>query len=806
MKHEDVIRKLSLEQKCALLSGAGEWQTHGFEKQGVPSFWLADGPNGLRKQEGAGDHLGLNESVKATCFPTAATVANSWDPEIGEMVGKALGREAAAQRVNVLLGPGLNMKRSALCGRNFEYFSEDPYLAGKMAASYVRGEQSQGIAACPKHFAVNSQETRRMASNSVIDERTLREIYLTAFEIVVKESHPKTIMTSYNAVNGTYTNESRHLLKEILRDEWGFDGMVVTDWGGSNDHVAGVQAGSSLEMPNPGFGMANLLLKAVAEGTLDVKDIDERVDEVLDVAFSTRDIADAPDTFDVAAHQEVARKAAAESIVLLKNDDSILPVSADKKVALIGDFAQNPRYQGAGSSMVNPTCIETLLEAAKKSSMNIIGYAQGFDREGKANDALLQEAVKLAEQADTVILCMGLAESSESEGLDRAHIRIAENQKKLLTEIAKVNPDIAAVISAGSAIETGWTSACKAVVHGYLGGQAGGLAMCDVLTGRQNPSGKLSETLPLCLEDTPAAEGYPATGRNCYYKEGLFIGYRYYDTAGLEVAYPFGYGLSYTTFEYSNIKATDKEVSFTLKNTGSVAGAEIAQIYISRKDGAVVRPVKELKGFRKVFLKPGEEKEVTIPLDDKAFRYFNTRTNAWEIEGGEYQILAAASSRDIRLTASVTVEGTAAAPALTREDTPVYATGRIKEMQDAEWEKILGHAIPEDGNPIDSGMPFRELTHSRSPLFMLVSKILGHIEKTSTAKGVPNLNVLFIYNMPLRALAQMTGGLVGPETVEGLTMECKGFWLIGLLRALIGFFQNAAVNKTYKKKLEEAQK
>ena len=806
MKHNDIIKKLSLEQKCALLSGAGEWQTYSFPKQGVPSFWLSDGPSGLRKQEGAGDHLGLNASVKATCFPSAATVANSWDPQIGEMVGKALGREAAAQRVNVLLGPGLNMKRSALCGRNFEYFSEDPYLAGKMAASYVRGEQSQGIAACPKHFAVNSQETRRMASNSIVDERTLREIYLTAFEIVVRESQPKTIMTSYNAVNGTYTNESAHLLKEILRDEWGFDGMVVTDWGGSNDHVAGVQAGSSLEMPNPGLGMANLLLQAISTGKLSEDDVDARVDEILDVAFSTQGIQNTPDSFDVEAHQAIARKAAADSIVLLKNEDSILPLAAGKSVAIIGDFAEKPRYQGAGSSMVNPTKVETLLDAAKEAGMSVAGFAKGYKRDGGSDQAMLTEAVELAKKADVVILAIGLAESSESEGLDRAHIKMADNQKELIKAVAEVNKNVVAVVSAGSAIETGWAADCKAILHGYLGGQASGGAMCDVLTGKVNPSGKLSETLPLTLEDTPAAKDYPATGQNSYYKEGLFIGYRYYDTANVEVAFPFGYGLSYTSFEYSNVKASDKAVTFTLTNTGKVAGAEVAQIYVSKPDGAVVRPAKELKGFTKVVLAPGESKEVTVELDDKAFRYFNTKTNKWEVEGGEYQILVGASSRDIRLTAGVAVKGSNAPLPYTKADVPVYASGKIKDISNAEWEKVLGFPIPKEVTVIDSSMPFRELNHSRSPIFWLVNKVLGAIEKSSTAKGVPNLNVLFIYNMPLRALAQMTGGMVGRETVEGLVMECKGFWLIGLIRAAVGFFQNQSVNKAYKKKLDEAQK
>ena len=807
MKHPEILQKLSLEQKCALLSGKNTWQTQDYPRQGVPAIWLSDGPNGLRKQAGAADHLGLNPSVPATCFPTAATMANSWDPALGEEVGRALGEETAAYRVNVLLGPGLNVKRSPLCGRSFEYFSEDPYLSGKMAAAYVRGIQENGIAACPKHFAVNSQELRRMASNSVLDERTLRELYLTAFEIVVKEAKPKSIMSAYNKVNDTYANENHHLLVDILRKEWGFDGAVVTDWGGSNDHVEGVKNGSTLEMPSPGLGVARKLLKAVENGELSEHTIDERVDEMLELALSTTEAMEkAPHKFDENAHHQLARRAAAESIVLLKNEDAILPLKHGKKVTLIGDFAIKPRYQGAGSSMVNPTKVDCLTDAAEAAGLNLIGYCSGYERSGKPNKAYLDEAVSQAKMADVVILCIGLDESSESEGLDRTHIGIPAVQKQLLDAVTAANPNVVAVVSAGSVIETDWVEQCKAVVHGYLGGQAGAGAMLDVLTGWQNPCGKLAETIPLRYEDTPAARYFPGRKQNAEYREGLYIGYRYYETAHKTVRYPFGYGLSYTTFAYSDLKVNAEKITFTLTNTGNCAGAEIAQLYVAKPDAAVFRPAKELKGFAKVFLKAGESKAVTIPLDDKTFRYWNVATDRWEVEGGSYQLLVGANVQDIRLTADITLPGTGAPDPYAGKVLSDYRTGNIQNIPDAEFEALLGRPVPEEKTVIDRTMTLGELNHSRSPLCWLIAGVLTLLLRSGEKRGKPNLNILFQYNMPLRALAQMTGGIIGEETVDGLVMEAKGFWIIGILRALVGLVQNAVANCRDQAKLDEQSK
>ena len=804
MKHRDMIEKLTLEQKCALLSGKNTWQTQTYPKQGVPAIWLSDGPNGLRKQAGAADHLGLNPSEPATCFPPAATIANSWDPELGEAVGRALGEETASYRVNVLLGPGLNTKRSPLCGRSFEYFSEDPYLSGKMAAGYVRGIQSTGVSACPKHFAANSQELRRMASDSIQDERTLRELYLTGFEIAVKEGKPKTVMTSYNKVNGVYANENENLL-DILRREWGFDGVVVTDWGGANDHVAGPKNGSTLEMPSPGLGVARRLLKAVENGELSEHTINEHVDELLELALSTDEaLAKAPKKFDEAAHHQLVRKAAAESIVLLKNEDVILPLKQGKKIALIGDFAKNPRYQGAGSSMVNPTRVDSLAELAETAGLNIVGCCNGYERGGKPNKAYREEAVVQARLADLVILCIGLDEASESEGLDRTHICIPAVQKELLDAVTAANPNVVAVVSAGSVIETDWTAKCKAVVHGYLGGQAGAGAMLDVLTGWQNPCGKLAETIPLNYTDTPAAAYYPGKRQNAEYREGLYVGYRYYETVDKAVRYPFGYGLSYTTFAYSDLKVNADHVTFTLTNTGSCAGAEIAQLYVAKPDATVFCPAKELKGFAKVFLKAGESKTVTIPLDDKAFRYWNVKTDRWEVEGGSYQLLVGASSADIRLTATVTVAGTGAPDPYAGKNLEHYRTAQVQNVPDAEFEALLGHAIPENKVHIDRNMTLGEMGHGRSPIGWLAAAVLGTLLRRSIKKGKPDLNILFQYNMPLRALAKMTNGAISMGMVDGIVMELQGFWIIGLVRVIFEAVKNLVLNSRMEERLKNS--
>ena len=802
---ELLLKELTLEEKCALLSGAETFKTRGMPQHGIPQIWLSDGPHGLRKQAGESDHLGLNPSVPATCFPTASAIANSWDAALGEKIGAALGEEAAAQEVSVVLGPGLNMKRNPLCGRSFEYFSEDPYLAGKLAAGYIRGIQSKGVAACPKHFAVNSQETRRMASDSIVDERTLREIYLTGFEIAVKEGHPRSIMSSYNLVNGTYANENKHLLMEILRGEWGFDGAVITDWGGSNDHALGVKNGSTLEMPAPGGDSVRELLAAVESGKISESDIDARLSELLPLVFDTKAALDAaPREFDAAAHHALARRAAAESLVLLKNEGSLLPLAAGSKVAVIGDFAKNPRYQGAGSSMVNSTQVDVLLDKLIDSELNVIGYQQGFDRHGKPDAALQKSACELATQADTVILCMGLDEIAESEGLDRSNLRLAQNQVDLLQAVAAVNPKIAVVLYSGSVVETPWLDNCQALLYAALGGQAGAGAVADALTGEVNPCGKLAETWPLAYADIPSAADFATRRKTVEYREGLYIGYRYFTTAEKAVRFPFGYGMSYTTFAYSDMAADEQGVSLTVTNTGSVAGTEIVQLYIAKKNSELFRPAKELKGFARVTLAPGEKQRITIMLDDKAFRFWNVKANRWEIEGGEYELLVGASVEDIRLCEKISVHGTATVHPYEDRDLDCYYKGDVLHVSDADFEKLLGHPIPKGKTKIDRNLTLGELNHARSPLGWLVWLVLTILLDVSYKRGKPDLNILFQYNMPLRALAKMTNGAISMGMVDGIVMELQGFWILGLVRVIYEAIKNVVLNAQMEKRLRGA--
>ena len=802
---ELLLKELTLEEKCALLSGAETFKTRGMPEHGIPQIWLSDGPHGLRKQAGESDHLGLNPSVPATCFPTASAVANSWDAALGEEIGAALGEEAAAQEVSVVLGPGLNMKRNPLCGRSFEYFSEDPYLAGKLAAGYIRGIQSKGVAACPKHFAVNSQETRRMASDSIVDERTLREIYLTGFEIAVKEGHPRSIMSSYNLVNGTYANENKHLLMEILRGEWGFDGAVITDWGGSNDHALGVKNGSTLEMPAPGGDSVRELLAAVESGKISESDIDARLSELLPLVFDTKAALDAaPREFDAAAHHALARRAAEESLVLLKNEGSLLPLAAGSKVAVIGDFAKNPRYQGAGSSMVNSTQVDVLLDKLIDSELNVIGYQQGFDRHGKPDAALQKSACELATQADTVILCMGLDEIAESEGLDRSNLRLAQNQVDLLQAVAAVNPKIVVVLYSGSVVETPWLDNCQALLYAALGGQAGAGAVADALTGKVNPCGKLAETWPLTYADVPSAADFATRRKTVEYREGLYIGYRYFTTAEKAVRFPFGYGMSYTTFAYSDMAADAQGVSLTVTNTGSVAGTEIVQLYVAKKNSALFRPARELKGFARVTLAPGEKQRITIMLDDKAFRFWNVKANRWEIEGGEYELLVGASVEDIRLCEKISVHGTAAVHPYEDRDLDCYYKGNVLHVSDADFEKLLGHPIPNGKTKIDRNLTLGELNHARSPLGWLVWLVLTILLDVSYKRGKPDLNILFQYNMPLRALAKMTNGAISMGMVDGIVMELQGFWILGLVRVIYEAIKNVVLNAQMEKRLRGA--
>ena len=805
MKHQDILDQLTLEQKIALLSGQDVWSTYPFPQAGVPSMFLSDGPHGVRKQLGEGDHLGINASQPATCFPTAAGIANSWDEALATLCGRTIGEEAACQQVNVLLGPGLNTKRSPLGGRDFEYYSEDPYLGGKMAAAFIRGVQENGISACPKHFAANSQELLRMTSDSVVDQRALRELYLTNFEIAVKEGRPKSIMSAYNKINGTYANENSHLLTEILRDEWGFDGFVVTDWGGCNSQTAGIKAGSNLEMPGTIGDSDRELMASLKAGEITEGEIDLRVDQLLDVILTTHQAtAGGKRDFDQEAHHAVAREAAAQTAVLLKNDGELLPLSPGTRVAVIGDMALEPRYQGAGSSLVNPTRLDKPLDCLNASGLDVVGHAQGYLRSGREDADLQQAAVQLATQADVVLLYLGLPEIFESEGMDRSHMRLPANQNHLLEAVAAVNSKVVVVLSGGSPVELPWCDQAAAIVHGYLGGQAGAGAMADILTGKVNPSGKLAETYPLVYDDTPNRDCFPGREKTAQYRESIFVGYRYYLTAGKEVRFPFGFGLSYTTFSYSDLKADRKGVTFTLTNTGKRAGAEVAQLYVSRPGSQLFAPLRELKGFAKVFLQPGERREVTIPLDDKAFRYFNVQTNRWEIEGGQYRLEVGASAAQILLTASVEVEGTGAPIPYDREKLSCYYSAQVQSVPDHQFETLLGRPIPQDkwdrSAPLELNDSLSQMIYAKGFVARFAAGRLAAMQRRSEAKGEPNLNVLFIHNMPFRALAKMSNGMITTEMSRAILDACNGHFFRGMGKTIAGFFANRKATRERSKK------
>lgn len=800
LKNQQLIDQLTLGQKAALLSGASEWQSFGVKGK-FPSIFMSDGPLGLRKQEGAGDHLGLNASVPATCFPSPAGLANSWDPAVTEMVGQAIGTEAKANHVQVVLGPGLNIKRNPKCGRNFEYISEDPYLAGKMGAGMIRGIQKNGTKACPKHFAANNQELRRMASNSVIDERTFRELYTTNFEIAVKEGHPGAIMTSYNQINGTYANENKHLLQDILRHEFGFKGFVVTDWGGDNNHVKGVANGSDLAMPTQGVNGPLEIVNAVRKGQLSEATVNQRVDEMLS-AILTSTAMKPNDQVKVDWHHQhhVARLAAQQAIVLLKNKNHLLPLAPKTKVAVIGDFAQTPRYQGAGSSLVNAKYLENIVDDLPASGLAKVGFAQGYKRNSDADPALEKEAVNLAKKAEVVLFFGGLDEIAESEGLDRSTLNMPANQVALIDKLAKTGTPVVVCLSAGSSLVMPWLDSVDAVVDGYLGGEAGAGAMLDVLVGKVNPSGKLAETYPLSYDDVPFGDQYPQPQRNSYYKEGPYVGYRYYSTANVPVRFPFGYGLSYTTFDYSNLIVNKKGVAFDLKNTGQRAGAEIAQLYVGKKDSNLIRPVRELKGFVKVALKPGEVKQVKIDFDDKTFRFWDVQTNSWQVEPGEYQVMVGANVNDIKLSGQLTEQGTVQVKADPRLQT--YRDCQLAKVSDEDFAALLGQPLPRNdfqpGQKLQHNDTLGELRYARGWLGRRIGHVLANRLAKSQAAGKPDLNILFLYNMPFRAIAKMTGGQVDLRMVDDILDGVNGRFWHGLGHLVHDFFSNRSRQKHVK--------
>ena len=675
------VNALTLQEKVDLLDGADFWQTQAVERLGVGSVFLADGPHGVRRQSGSADHLGINGSDAATCFPPAAGLASSWDEGLLRRVGEALGQEARALGVGVLLGPGVNMKRTPLCGRNFEYLSEDPFLAGRLGAAMVHGVQSQGVGTSLKHFAANNQETDRLTVSADVEERVLREIYLPAFEYVVKTASPWSVMSSYNRINGVYASQDPWLLTRVLRKEWGFDGLVVSDWGAVDDRVAGLLAGLDLEMPSSGGRGAAAILSAVHEGRVPSSAVDRSAARVLRLAELATARAEAPATFDVDEHHALAREAAAASAVLLRND-GILPLDPSRggPVAIIGELARTPRYQGAGSSRVEPTRLDDTLSALTRvlDGKRTSTFAPGYELDGDAPDAaMIVEACEHAAAAEVVLVFLGLPSSYESEGFDRDHLQLPRQQLELLAALTEANPNVVVVLSNGGVVDVSWHSQTRALLECWLLGQAGGTAVADLLLGRAEPSGRLAETIPQRLLDTPAVGAFPGEHDHVPYREGLLIGYRWYDTRDLEVAYPFGHGLSYTTFVYSDLQVVvldpegaEVEVSVTVTNTGERHGRETVQVYISDPVCSVFRPQQELKGFSGVDLEPGESACVRILLDARAFSWWHTPQQQWVVEAGTFSVRVGASSRDIRGTADIELPGSADTVVLTA-DSPV---------------------------------------------------------------------------------------------------------------------------------------
>ena len=710
-----IVSKMTLEEKAGMCSGLDFWHLKEVEHLGIPKVMVSDGPHGLRKQDEKGDHLGINDSIKAVCFPPAVLSACSFDRGLMEEMGKAIGREAQANDVSVVLGPAVNIKRSPLCGRNFEYYSEDPYLAGEIAAAFVKGVQSQHVGTSIKHFAANNQEYRRMSSSSEVDERTLREIYFPAFETAVKKAQPYTFMCSYNQINGTFASENKWLLTDVLRGEWGFKGYVMSDWGAVNDRVKGLEAGLELEMPASGGDNDAMIVKAVKDGALEEKILDQAVERILRIIFEYADHRK-PQEFTMEKDHEEAQHIAEESMVLLKNENHILPLKTSEKAAFIGGFARNPRFQGGGSSHINCFKTTNVLDSVPCDAQVV--YAEGFPADRDFYDkALADEAVKAAAEADKAVIFAGLPESFESEGYDRSHMRLPECQNRLITEILKVQPNTVIVLHNGSPVEMPWLGEIKGLLETYLGGQAGGAAAANILYGKINPSGKLAETMPLKLSDNPSYLNFGG-GEKVEYREGIFVGYRYYDTKEMDVAFPFGYGLSYTTFAYSNLKLsmenpTEKDtvmVSADVTNTGKSAGKEVVQLYIRDLTGSAIRPEKELKGFEKVFLEPGETKTVTMELNKRSFAWYNTKLHDWFAASGDYEILVGASSRDIRLTETLHLNSSQRLPMHVHMNTTLGDLLRNPETAEAAKKLIQKYLSGEAGSEAASEAVSEEMT------------------------------------------------------------------------------------------------
>lgn len=775
LKYEEIIRKMTLEEKASMCDGLDYWHSQPVERLGIPSIALNDGPHGIRKkgdpEKAKNGETTILKGVPAICFPTASATACSWDTELIEEMGKALGDECLKEQVSVLLGPGTNIKRSPLCGRNFEYFSEDPVLAGEMSAAFIKGVQSKGIGTSLKHFAANNQETRRMTVSSVVDERALRELYLLPFEIAVKKSQPKTVMCSYNRVNGTYAAENDWLLNKILRDEFGFEGIVVTDWGAENQRVEGLLAGQELEMPTSSGSGEKLIIEAVKNGKLAESVLDKAVDNIIDLVKYAEKSLDKNYTYDVSEHHAFARKIAEQCMVLMKNENNLLPLNKNSRISVVGEMARIPRYQGAGSSLINPLMLDNACDTLTEMGISYT-FSQGYGKGKKQK--LISEAVENSKDADAVLLFIGLTDEYETEGNDRKHLRIPQEHIELLESLCAVNRNIVVVLAGGAVVEMPWADKVPAILNQFLTGEGSGNAVCRILFGDVNPCGKLSETYPFRLDDNSSYNYFPGAPLSVEYRESIYVGYRYYDTAKKPVRFPFGHGLSYTQFEYSDLKLdkanmNDNDtltVSLKVKNIGKRDGAEIVQLYVRDTEATAFRPYKELKGFKKLLLAAGEEKQVEFKLSKRAFAYYDTNISDWHVETGDFEILIGASSQDIRLSSTVFVESTSKAEHIDlREKLPSYYNACVMNVPDNEFEELLGHPIPPSQR--DKSQPMTLLNtieDSDGKWGRRINKLLIKILGEETMAGA------VARQTPIKNFISMSFGLFSEEMAKGLLL------------------------------------
>jgi beta-glucosidase len=785
-----ILKELTLEQKLSLITGKDFWHLEGLEKYGLKSIMVTDGPHGLRKQLVKGEHIGLSESVEATCYPTASLLASTWDTDLIKELGIHLGKECLSEQVSVLLGPGANIKRSPLCGRNFEYFSEDPLLSGKMAAAWINGVQSQGVGASLKHFLLNNQESHRMVVDAIVDERTMREIYLKPFEIAVKEANPWTVMCSYNKVNGTYLSENKKFLTDILKHEFKYDGLVVSDWGACNNRVLGIKAGLDLEMPASHGAHDEEIKKSIQDGVLKVEEVDLAVMNVLKlIKKGNENLTKDPVKYDVEKHHQFARKVASEGIVLLKNDQNLLPVEDHQKIALIGAFAKHPRYQGNGSSLIKPTKISTFYDAMSERYKHL-SYAEGYslDQDLEHLD-LIDQALEISMNADTILIMVGLTESYESEGFDRKHLNIPKNQESLIHAISSLYKNVVVILSNGAPIIMPWKDQVSAIVESYLGGQASGLALLDVITGDINPSGKLAETFPNHLDEIPSSSNFPGECRQVIYKEGLYVGYRAYDSLKISPLFPFGHGLSYTTFDYVDLnilkEQEDLKISFKLQNTGNRDGKEVIQVYVSPEKSLVYRPLQELKAFKKIELKPNEIKEVEIKIPIKDLSIYQ---QGLKIEFGKYHFRIGSSSRDIKLEETLLID---TEDVIEKDHVKSYHQNlQPFKPTNEDYEILLGYNVP----PIQPDKPYHlnstigEIKHTMvgKMLYKMVRKEYASVAGENPTLAMIEMLEASVKEMPLRSLVLFSDGKLSKNRALGMIDILNHHFLKGIWKLMKG--------------------